>query len=188
MLEAQVLLDHSALPTPVTPDTPTHPRDKLLHARLPRLGLIDREDSPDGTSDDSYSLSSTTPSIHFRNVWTPTNTPRSVPSGGPHCPSTRQTLARLTRGGNKRPRDTTSSSDSSSPPLSPKSQRYRHVRHKDDNASESESDSERVQTGTSIGGRTLPSDEKAAFLLLSLRLQGPGPIKAVQSKKRRAST
>ena len=171
-------------PTPITPDTPTYPRH-LTHLRRKYALCTGSERSSDLSDEESsYSLSpSILPtSLKYRNVWTPVNTPRSVPPFDSRPPSPQTMLANIARDYHRSV--PSSESDSSSPPLSPKSKRVRREPKK-------HVDERRLRgLDQSCNGSTevVSSDEKAAYLLMSLRLGRIDGGKQPRGVKRRAST
>jgi hypothetical protein len=153
----------TATPNPPTPDTPTYPR-YIKQPRPDRLHLASAYGS-NNSSDDNYSLSSPEPG--FRNIWTPANTPRSVPQlSSPH------TLY------DTRPPKPSPVSQISSLALSPKSRMLEVDEAYDGDSSEHEEEED--------GRKPQMNDEKAAYLLMSLKLQGADS--RINNLKRRAST
>lgn len=162
--------------TPLTPDTPTFPR-RLKQFRPKPLKKITSNYTSDTGSDDSYTLSSMTPDHTYHGLWTPANTPRSMP----RLPSPSYRPSR------KRPAQTCSNNDLSSPELSPKSRRVMDMDEAYDGDSSDDSEVEGMAEATRKVSIGLPSDEKAAYLLMSLKLQTVNQ-QEFRGKKRRAST
>jgi hypothetical protein len=188
------------LPSPLTPSTPTHPRPyKELR---PKTKL----DTPvsgysTGTETEKYQLGSK--NEHYRNVWTPANTPRSAAGGG-RVPTAREIVAGINasakRGASAMEE---SSSEESSPAVSPKSKprrRWEVDEEYDDGGSGGESQDEMEgrdglmgvwgRDGRMLGRGRMPSDERAAYLLMGLRLQklgGESIGEEVIGMKRRAT-
>jgi hypothetical protein len=182
----------SLLPGPLTPSTPTHPRP-YKELRPKALKLDTSGYMTEGSSrDEEYQLASSR-NEHYRNVWTSANTPRSdarLPLPGP-----RDILA---ASGRKRGASqmSGSSSELSSPNVSPKTRVKRGVvadEEYDGDSSASDSDGLRGlrgRDGRMIGRARMPSDERAAYLLMGLRLKNHGEV-AVEGeglgRKRRAT-
>ena len=174
-----------------TPESPTFPRHvKQLRPKALKLRAAGSGYSTDAGSDDHYTLIPSTPHLPYRDAWTPANTPRSIVDA--RLPSPREILAGIAaEAGNGNDLAQNSSSTTSSPPLSPKSRRVYAIDEGYDGDSSAEwSDGDAVtkslrrRRGPSPG----PSDEKAAYLLMSLRMKKADLNKVVRGKKRRAST
>jgi hypothetical protein len=181
----------SIMRSPLTPDSPTFPHHvKQLRPKALKLGGIGSGYSTEAGSDDYYALAPGAPDLFCRNAWTPENTPRSVVDT--RLPSPREILAGIaveTRKGDDLSMDSCSSI--SSPPLSPKSRRVDAVDEDYDGDSSAESSDGGVKA-KSLRGKCSPSlgpsDERAAYLLMSLRLKETDLSKTVRGTKRRAST
>jgi hypothetical protein len=112
----------SATPSPITPTHPHH--IKQLRPKALKVNSQSSGYSTDASNDEAYSLSSRTPNTAYRNVWTPANTPRSTVHFDSLLPSPREIHACISTGTEKRSNITSAStSNSSSPVLSPKSRR-----------------------------------------------------------------
>jgi hypothetical protein len=157
-------------PGPLTPSTPTHPRP-YKELRPKALKLDTSGYTTEGSSrDEKYQLASEK-NGHYRNVWTPANTP---------CSDARMLGSRdiLAASGHKRgaSRMSSSSSELSSPGVSPKTIVNRGVVADEEyvgDSSASERDGLkglRGRDGRMIGRARMPSDERAAYLLMGLRL------------------
>ena len=170
-------------PLSITPDTSTYPR-YLTHMHR-KYALCGGSEVSSDLSDEesSYSLPPSTPSgsMRYRNVWTPVNTPRSVPRLD-SCPSSpRRMPAEIARTHHRR--GLSPGSDSSSPPLSPKSKRVR--REPDRHAEERRKERMTLSREAFMG--VVPSDEKAAYLLMSLKLGRVDARNQLRGIKRRGS-
>ena len=193
------------LPSPLTPSTPTHPRPyKELR---PKTLKLDTTPPPRGYSpesyvrDDKYQLSSK--HDHYRNVWTPV-TPRSGDSSA-RLPNPRDIGAGINASNKRDARYLSgSSSELSSPDISPKTPtKPKRVHHADEEYDEDSSTTDEDMNGKdglAMSGGTdgkmlergrLPSDEKAAYLLMTLSMhRAPGETVEDQVrdlKKRRAT-
>ena len=177
------------LPSPLTPSTPTHPRPyKELRPKTLKLDTASHSSgytTGSSTHDDKYQLTSN--NNYYRNIWTPANTPRSVGPSEARLPSPRDMLAGITTSATKRNASQMSDSSSglSSPAVSPKT-KTRRLYHGDEGYDGDSSGSEgrgknvhgrdglaglRGMEWRMIGKGRMPSDEKAAYLLMGLRLQ-----------------
>ena len=189
------------LSSPMTPSTPTHPRlYKELRPKTLKLDTTPSAYIPESyIRDDKYQLSSK--SDHYRNMWTPV-TPRSDDFGA-RLPAVRDIVAG-TKTSTKRGAShmSGSSSDLSSPEISPRTPIKRaHHADEDYDGDSSTTDEEvngkdglagaKVMDGKVMERDRLPSDEKAAYLLMTLSMhRAPGETVEDQVrdlKKRRAT-
>jgi len=181
----------SAMPSPITPNTPTYSRHiKQLRPKALKVASTNSDYSTDDNREDSFTLSKFSPQPAYRNVWTPANTPRSVPRLNTHLPAPRGILAGLNAETRKRGAPSSPlSSGLSSPELSPKSRRAVEVDEGYDGDSSDESSlEEAILSAGRKRSQTQNADEKAAYLLMSLKLQKTSLGQAaVKSRKRRAS-
>jgi hypothetical protein len=177
--------------SPLTPVSPTLQH----HAKQLRPNALKHRDtgsgySTDTGSDNHYALAPSTPHLPYRHAWTPANIPRSVVDT--RLPSPREILAGTPTEAEKvRDFATDSSSSTSSPPLSPKSRCVYAVDEGYDGGSSAESSDGGAVTEALRRKRSRspgPSDEKAAYLLMSLRMKKADLNKIVRGTKRRAST
>lgn len=174
------------LPSPLTPSTPTHPRP--YQELRPKTLKLDTAQSGYSTEssvrDDKYQLNSK--NNYYRNIWTPANTPRSVGPNEARLPTSRDIFAGFNVS-NKRGASamSDSSSELSSPAISPKTipKRVYHADEEydgDSSASDAETKGRdglarlRGRNGKMLGRGRMPSDERAAYLLMGLRLQRNG--------------
>lgn len=179
------------LPSPLLPSTPTNPRPyKELRPKnklgTPVSGYSTGTES--SAHEDTYQLGSK--NEYYRNVWTPANTPRSA-AGGARLPTARDILVGINASEAKRGASQMSesiSSEGSSPAVSPKSMPKRTFVQ--DEEYDGSSGSEvgvggiavgrdglaglRGRDGKMLGRGRMPSDERAAYLLMGLRLQRVG--------------
>jgi hypothetical protein len=181
----------SIMRSPLTPDSPTFPRYvKQLRPKILKLGGIGSGYSTEAGSDDHYALVPGTPHLPYRNAWTPANTPRSI--ADTRLPSPREILAGIAAEAGKGERlATDSSSSTSSPLLSPKSRPVYAVDEDYDGDSSADSSDGDAAARTLRRKRSPspgPSDEKAAYLLMNLRMKKADLNKIVRGAKRRAST
>lgn len=182
----------SVLRTPLTPDSPAFPRHvKQLRPKALALGE-NLGDSTDTGSDDNYQLATSSSNSHYRNAWTPANTPRSVAQYDTRLPSPQEILAGIaveTGHGHRIAND--SSSSTSSPPVSPKSRPVYTMDEGYDGDSSAESSNGDEPLATFLRRKRTaspgPSDEKAAYLLMSLRMKTADLNREVRGRKRRAS-
>jgi hypothetical protein len=188
------------LPSPLTPSTPTHPRPykelrpKTANFDTPQSGYSTGTES--SLREEKYQLNSAR-NDYYRNVWTPANTPSSA-AGGARLPTARDIVAGINasaKRGASAMSDSSSgsgmSSSAVSPKTKPKTKRVYPVDEEYDDES-SGSDEEMVvgdlagtrgrdglaglrgRDGRMLGRGRMPSDERAAYLLMGLRLQRLG--------------
>jgi hypothetical protein len=181
----------SIVRSPLTPDSPT----LQYHAKPLRSKALKHQGtgsgySTDAGSDNHYTLAPSTPYLPYRNTWTPANTPRSVVDM--RLPSPREILTGTpTEAEIVRDFATDSSYSTNSPPLSPKSRCVYAVDEDYDGDSSAESSDGGAVTEALRRKRShspSPSDEKAAYLLMGLRMKKTDLNKIVRGTKRRAST
>ena len=182
----------SVIRTPPTPDSPVFPRlIKQLRPKALKLGGNCSGYSTDTGSDDNYALVSSSPHQAYRNAWTPANTPRSIVQYDTRLPSSHEIFAGIAADAQSTHANADSSSSTSSPPLSPKSRRIQVVDEDYDGDSSAGSDAGGQVMATTLRRKraTSPdsSDEKAAYLLMSLRMKKADLNQEVRRKKRRAS-
>ena len=180
----------SVMRSPLTPDSPTFPcRIKQLRPKTLRHERDSSGYSTEAGSDSHYALVPGTPNLLNRNAWRSANTPHSIVDT--RLPSPREILAGIASEARKGDAATESSSSTSSPPLSPKSRRYHAADECYDGDSSAESSDGDALAKSMRGKQTSPpspSDEKAAYLLMSLRMKKADLNKVVRGTKRRAST
>jgi hypothetical protein len=181
----------SIMRSPLTPDSPTLQRHaKQLRPKALKHRGTGSGYSTDTGSDDHYILVPSMPYLPYRNAWTPANTPRSVVDT--RLPSPREILARTAVEAEKETHlATDSSSSTSSLPLSPKSRCVYAVDEDYDGDSSADSSDGAAVTKTLRRKRSHSpgsSDEKAAYLLMSLRMKKADVHKMVRGVERRAST
>ena len=182
----------SAAGSPLTPVSPSFPRYiKQLRPKSLRTAGLGSGYSTDSSHDDNYTLASSSPHVRYQNAWTPLNTPRSVANHHPHLPSPREILSSISAS-RSRNRDETleTSTVTSTPSLSSPIYRDRKADEDYDTTSSEESSCEDVVNEDAFRKRQAspgPSDEKAAYLLMSLRMQKADLRTNVTGRKRRAS-
>jgi hypothetical protein len=181
----------SVMRSPLTPVSPFFPRiNKQFRPKALKLAGNANGYATDTSTEDNYMLSPRS-SNPYRNTWTALNTPRSPITADARLPSPREILAKIAaRSENASDDDGDVFSDSSSPPISPKTRRVAEVDEDYDGDSSTESSPERPLPTSFIRRRNVTpdtSDEKAAHLLMSLSMERSEPSHSVGGKKRRAS-
>lgn len=180
----------SILRSPLTPDSPNFSRRvRQLRPKALKIEGVASGYSTEAGSD-HYDLVPDPPHLPHRNAWTPANTPRSVFST--RLPSPREILAGMVAEvGKDDDLATDSSSSAISTPVSPKSRRVYAIDEGYDGGSSAESsdgDSLAATLHKKPSPSPEPSDEKAAYLLMSLRMKKADLNKTIKGTKRRAST
>lgn len=180
--------DTSSPASPLTPLTPTFPHQiKRLRRKAGTCSPSGSGYSTDNSAEETYSVSPS-PQTQYKNVWTPVNTPRSVPQFDSRLPSPREILTGITAARVTSPRAVSPLTDSTSPPLSPKShpllhldrRHFRGVRFHD-------GEQDTAMDLHKITSDIVPSDEKAAYLLMTLKLGHFDCKSHCRGIKRRAS-
>jgi hypothetical protein len=191
----------SVLRHPLTPDSPTFPNHiKQLRSKPRQLAEAASGYSSDASFEDSDRLTPVSPSIPYCNTWTPANTPRSVDQWfGDRLPSPREILAGISAHAAKADREASASSSSSSttslllrsrPPMDGDDDEADEDYDDDDVGSSYEATpmmSNPRGTRRKRSPSPLPSDEKAAYLLMNLRMKKTGLSEVSRGQKRRAS-
>lgn len=180
----------SEMPSPLTPGTPAYPRHiKQLHPKAFKVAPSSSSGYATDTSrDDNYAFSPITPQSTYRNEWTAANTPRSVPMFDTTPPPRDLFRGYTMKHSTKKSERSNSPSEQSSPAVSPKT---RPADVEEAPASDSLHGPGHVCSLRHHEGRKqsarLPSDEKAAYLLMSLKLQKASLESKANGRKRRAS-
>ena len=188
----------SAVRSPLTPESPTIPRQvKQLRPRARQFADIRSGYTSDSSFEDRYLAKSLSPTIPFCNTWTPANTPRSVgPMFHDRLPSPREILAGIpaeaVEGDEEDHRSADSAGTSSTTSLllrSPQEAQGEDEEYHDDTPGSYEPSLVFSNLHGDKGKRPespLLSDEKAAYLLLKLSMEA-GLSEAPRGEKRRAS-
>lgn len=162
---------------PPTPDTPTHPRrdrrggEKIIRAPI---STYTSPYSSDAGTDDSYTTASMSPEPMYRNMWTPANTPRSVPHPERRLPSPRDIVSELRRKAEARVNlelsPPMSSSANISPQVSPKTVFLRIGADEGYEGDQDDVNDESQYLGANnTVDKCLSEEEKAARILMDLK-------------------
>ena len=180
----------SIMRSPATPDSPSYPRH-IKHLR-PK-DLEPSQTCSDYSTDDgpgqNYTLASAASNLSYRNTWTPANTPRSAARLDLRLCSPQDILAGICSVASDRALESPSPA-SSPPPPRRTNQAYSPEDDYDGDYSDGYSCDDagpRYQRSKTHASPS-PSDEKAAYLLMSLRMKKADLNHESRGKKRRAST
>ena len=185
----------SAIRSPLTPESPTLPRQvKQLRPKTRQFETARSGHNSDSSFEDRYSATPFSPNVPYCNTWTPANSPRSVgPTFHHRLPSPPEILTGLSAeaivADREDHRSADSASTSSTTSLLLRSQEGSHDDADEGTGSLSGSsvaacNLDQTQGKGSEG--SLMSDEKAAYLLLKLNMEAC-LNEAPRGPKRRAS-